>query len=58
VQHGTHFVGRQIDIRLTVVALNKTMTITVARYNALEFSKETGRCAGVRIICFDKNSLL
>ena len=38
VQHRSHFVGWQVNICLTVVALNKTVTITMAGYGSLEFS--------------------
>jgi hypothetical protein len=57
VQYGPHFIRRQVNIRLAVVTLNKAMTIAVARYRALEFSKESGRCAGIWKIRFDKKSL-
>ncbi|MCY1168049.1 hypothetical protein D9M73_80320 [compost metagenome] len=58
VQHGAHFVGRQVNIGLAVVALDKTMAITVAKNGALEFCEESGRCAGILIGCFDKSLFL
>jgi hypothetical protein len=57
VQYGAHFVRRQINICLAVVTLNKAMTIAVAKYRAFEFSEESGGCAGIEKICFDKKSL-
>ena len=43
VQHRPHFIGRQINISLPVVALNKTVTITMAGYGSLELSQKIGR---------------
>jgi hypothetical protein len=34
MQHRAHFVGRQKDIRRTIVSLHKAMTITVTRDGA------------------------
>jgi hypothetical protein len=42
MQHGAHFVGRQINVCLAVASLNEAMAIAVAGNNALEFSKEPG----------------
>jgi len=56
VQHRAHFVGWQVNIRLAVVAQNKTMTVAMAGNGALEFSEESGRCAGSWMRCFDKKS--
>jgi hypothetical protein len=57
VQYSTHFVGRQVNIGLAVVSLNKAVAIAVAEYGALEFSEESGSGAGNGMICFDKKSL-
>jgi len=57
VQHGAHFVGRQVDVCLAVASLDETMTIAVAGHNALEFSEESSGGAGIGKICFDKKSL-
>jgi len=56
VQHGAHLVGRQVYVGLAVVAQNKAMSVTVAGNSALEFSEESGRCAGGWMRCFDKKS--
>jgi hypothetical protein len=55
VQHGAHFIGREVDVGLAVIALNKAMAIAVAGNGALEFSEEAGRSAGVLMRCFDKS---
>ncbi|WP_309682002.1 hypothetical protein [Polaromonas sp.] len=57
MQHGAHFVGRQVNVGLAVIALNKTMAVAVAGNRALEFREQSGRCAGVVVRCFDKKSL-
>jgi len=57
VQHGAHFVGRQIHIGLAIVAHDKAVTIAVAGNSALEFSEESGRSAGGGVSRFDKKSL-
>jgi hypothetical protein len=41
VYDSTHFVGRQINIYLTVITLHKTMAITVALYRSLESFKKS-----------------
>jgi len=46
VQHRAHFVGWQVNIRLAIVAQNKAVAIAMAGNGALEFSEESGRCAG------------
>ncbi len=46
VQHCAHFVRRQIDVGLAIVALHKTVAVTVARHSAFKFSKESGSSAG------------
>ena len=43
VQYRSHFVGWQVNICLAVIALNKTVTITMAGYGSLEFSQKIGR---------------
>jgi hypothetical protein len=37
VKYCTHFVRRQINIRLTVIALNKAVAVTVTRNGAFKF---------------------
>ncbi|GGA99189.1 hypothetical protein GCM10011496_20350 [Polaromonas eurypsychrophila] len=54
VQHGAHFVGRQIDVGLAVIALYKTVAITVARNGAFKFGKQPGALAGALSGRFDK----
>jgi hypothetical protein len=55
VQDGTHLVGGQVNVRLTVVALYKSVAITVTGNDALEFREEASRRAGILMNCFDKN---
>jgi hypothetical protein len=57
VQHRAHLVGRQVNVSLAIVAQNKTMAFAMAGNSALEFSEESGRCAGGLMSCFDNNSL-
>ena len=48
VQHSAHFIGRQVKVGLTVVALHKTMAVAVARYRSLKFGQRSRRSgAGV-----------
>jgi len=37
VQNRPHFVGRQVNIRLAVIALNKTVAVTVTRNCTFKF---------------------
>ena len=40
VQHGAHLVGRQINVSLAIIALDKTVAIAMARNDAFEFGKK------------------
>jgi hypothetical protein len=57
VQHGAHFIGRQIDVGLAVVAQDKAVAVAVAGNGSLEFSEEAGDSAGGGVNGFDGNSL-
>jgi hypothetical protein len=65
VQHGAHLVGRQVNVGLAIVALDKAMAIAMAGNSAVEFSEETGGCASIvaavleagLMSCFDKSLL-
>jgi len=37
VQHGTHFIGRQVDVRLTVITHQKAMAIAMALNLSFDF---------------------
>jgi hypothetical protein len=37
VQNGSHFVGRQINIRGPIIALNKAVAVSVTRDGAFKF---------------------
>jgi hypothetical protein len=37
VQHRAHLVGRQVNVRFAVIALNKAMAVTVTRDRAFKF---------------------
>jgi hypothetical protein len=43
VQHGAHFVGRQVDVGLAVVALYKSVAVAVAGNRAFKFGEKAGR---------------
>ena len=55
VQHSAHFIGRQINIGLAIVAQYKTVAIAVTRNGALELSEEASGRAGILRSSFDKN---
>jgi hypothetical protein len=57
VQHGAHFIGRQIDVGFAVIALHETVAVSVARNGALELCEEARRGAGTVLGCFNKKSL-
>jgi hypothetical protein len=54
VQDGTHFVGWQIDIGLTVIAQNETVTVPVAGNRSFKFGEQAGALAAAVSSCFDK----
>jgi hypothetical protein len=39
MQHGAHFVRRQINVGLAVVTLHKTVAVTVAKNGTFKFFK-------------------
>ena len=55
VQHGAHFIGRQINVCFAIVALHKTVAVTMAGNSAFEFGQQAGRGAGILMGRFDKN---
>jgi hypothetical protein len=57
VQHGAHFVGRQVDVGLAVIALDKAVAITVAGNSAFKFGEQSGAWAVAVCSCFDNGSL-
>jgi hypothetical protein len=40
VQNGAHFIGRQIDVRLTAVTDQEAMTVTVPLHTAFDFFQQ------------------
>ena len=57
VQHCAHFVGRQVNVGLAVVAQHKAVAVAVAGNRAFKFGKQSGRGAGVGMGGFDRKSL-
>jgi hypothetical protein len=58
VQDRAHFIGRQVNVGLRIVALHEAVAVTVAKHRAFEFGQQ-GRCgSGGGVICLDGFSLV
>ena len=47
VQHGTHLVGGQIDVGLTVITGHKPMSITVTQHGSFNFVQQAAGLANI-----------
>jgi hypothetical protein len=47
MQHGSHFVRRQIDVGLTVITGQKSVTITMTLNGAFDFIQQTAGLANI-----------